>query len=212
MPKKKKSKKFDYFDAFEQQAKMVVKEAKLLNEVVNNFTTAADIEPYLPKAHEIEKDADAVCHSVFDAILPDFVTPLDREDIISLTLAMDEIVDIMEELIQLFYMYDVHFMHNDAKPFVKIIVKCAEALETAVKDFRNAKKSKDFRKLVIYVNDLEDEADEMYMAMIRKLYTKDKDNAVRIAVWDRIFTSMEECVDQMEGTADLMNSYLVKYA
>ena len=82
---RKKKKKFDYYDAFEAQAALCVKEAKLLKEIVHDFESAAELEKELSRAHAIEREADGICHSVFEALLPDFVTPLDREDIIAMT-------------------------------------------------------------------------------------------------------------------------------
>lgn len=210
--KKKKKKKFDYYDAFEAQAALAVKEAKLLKEVVHNFESAADLENDLPRAHAIEREADGVCHSVFEALLPDFVTPLDREDIIAMTESLDEIIDMTEEVIQNFYMFDIHFMHEDAKKFVKLIVRSCEALSEAMADFRNCKKSDKLNALLVRVNSIEDEADALYLRIIRELYTKECDNPLRVSVWTRLFSAMEDCVDQCEAVANKMSMIMVKYA
>ena len=44
---RKKKKKFDYYDAFEAQAALCVKEAKLLKEIVHDFESAAELEKEL---------------------------------------------------------------------------------------------------------------------------------------------------------------------
>ncbi len=49
-------KKFDYYDAFEAQAALCVKEAKLLKEIVHDFESAAELEKKLPRAHAIERE------------------------------------------------------------------------------------------------------------------------------------------------------------
>lgn len=210
--KKKKKKKFDYYDAFEAQVELAVKEAKLLKELVSEFDTAAALEKELPRAHAIEREADGICHSVFEALLPDFVTPLDREDIIDITESLDELIDMTEEIIQNFYMFDIHYMHEDAKKFSKLIVRACEALSEAMADFRNCKKSSKFKQLIVRVNDIEDEADEIYMRIIHELYTAECDHPVRIMVWSRLFSSMEDCVDQCELIANKMSGIMVKYA
>ena len=208
---KKSKKKFDYYDAFDKQAAIALKEAKLLREAVSEFKSADDLETYIPRAHALEKEGDGVCHSVFDALLPDFVTPIDREDIIALSESLDELTDKIEEVLQRFYMYDIHFMHNDMEPFAKLLVESCKALCEAMADFRNCKKSDKFHSLIVRVNDLEDEADVMHVRLIRKLYTVDRDRPVRAQVWSSIFDLMEECIDQCEDIANLMNSIMVKY-
>lgn len=209
---KKKKRKFDYYDAFENQMEIAVKEAKLLKDVVVNFKTAEDIEKCLSRAHALEREGDGVCHSVFEALMPDFVTPIDREDIIDLTECLDEVTDKIEEIMQLFYIYDIHFMHEEAKPFAKLIVRACEALAEAMEDFRNCKKSSKFKSLIVQVNDIEDEADQLYMKLIRELYTVERENTMRVMVWTNIFEAMEDCVDQCEIVSNKMNMVMVKYA
>ena len=108
-----------------QQAQAAHDEAGVLVEVAENFTTADAVSEYLPRAHKIERDADELNHAVMRAIDVDFITPFDREDIIILTAsALDDIVDGIEEVIQRFYMFDVHFMHhNDVIPMAKLLEK-----------------------------------------------------------------------------------------
>ncbi len=210
--KEKKKRKFDYYDAFESQAAIAVKEAKLLKEVVHDFKKASDLEQYLERAHNLEREGDAVCYSVFEALLPDFVTPIDREDIINLAQSLDEVTDMIEEIVQHFYMYDIHFMHAEAKPFAKLIVQATEALSEAMVDFRNCKKSTKFQSYIAQVNDLEDQADQLYMRIIRDLFTLERDNPVRVTVWSNLFDLMEDCADQCEAVANMMSTIMVKYA
>ena len=210
MKMKSSKKKFNYFDAFERQTEIAAKQARLLLEVVEGFSRAEDIEAYLPRAHALENEGDVVCHKIFGAILPDFVTPIDREDIIAITNSMDSLIDKIEEVIQRFYMYDIHFMHHDAEPFARMIVKSCDALCVAMADFRNCKKSKKFRQLIIQVNDIENEADAFYVKAVRKLHTIDRENPMRVVVWTSLFDMMEDCVDICESTADKMNSIMLK--
>lgn len=209
---KKKKKKFDYYDAFDAQAAIAVKEAKLLKEIVDDFETVDQVEARLERAHALEREADELCHSVFEVLITDFVTPIDREDIIAIAENLDEVIDRTEEIIQRFYMYDIHFMHDEAKKFVKLIVRSCEALSNAMADFRNCKKSSKFKSLIYQINELEDEADALYMKLIRELYTKEREHPMRVMVWTRLFDAMEDCVDQCELVASKMNMVMVKYA
>ena len=70
----------------------------------------------MEKAHAIEHKGDDINHDIFRNVATDFITPIDREDIIGLAQALDTIIDELEEVIQRFYMYDV-FMHKDALEF-----------------------------------------------------------------------------------------------
>ncbi|MEF9841184.1 MAG: DUF47 family protein [Raoultibacter sp.] len=205
-----KKHKFDYFDAFESQAHVAVKEAKLLVDSIAHFTTAEELEKAIGKAHELENEGDEITHSIYMAIATDFMPPFDREDILGLAQYLDEIIDYIEDVMQRFYMYDVHTMHHAAVEFASIMLKSCEALEMAMGDFRNFKKSKNFKNLLIDVNTYEEEADVLFMRTIRRLHTSDKDTPMRVIVWSKLYERMEKCCDACEHTADMMNSILLK--
>ena len=180
----KRHHKYDYFSAFEDLSELAVDEADLLIKAIEEFTTA-------------------------DA-LKDFITPIDREDIIGLAQALDTIIDELEEVIQRFYMYDVHIMHKDALEFAQLLKRECKALNKAMEDFRNFKKSKKFKSLIIEVNTYEEEADQLLMHVIRDLHTTDCENTMRVMVWSRIFEHMENCADATEHAADCMSTILLK--
>lgn len=208
--KKHKGAKFDYFDAFATQVELAVKEAELLISVVENFERAEQLQDCLPEAHRIENEADEVHHSIHDALLPDFVPPLDREDITTLASSLDEVVDQIEELIRSFYMYDVRFMHSDAVEFAKILHRSCVALAGAVKEFPRARRSETFKAGVVEVNDLEEEADRLYLEAMRRLFTEDSEHFIRVMVWSAIFDLFEDCIDQCETIADRMSAIVLK--
>lgn len=202
--------RFDYYDAFEKQAGVACELADTLIEVIETFTTAEALEPMLHKAHVVESKGDAIAHKIYENVAIDFITPIDREDIIHLTQRLDNISDMLESVIQYFYMYDVHHMHPEAIVVAKMLKESTEALKDVLADFRNFKKSESFRDLLMRVNDYEEEADMVYMQTIRKLYTEDRDKAVRVEVWSRIFQRMEHACDACEAVADTLSSIILK--
>ncbi len=205
-----KKPKFDYFDAFEQQIDIASEEAALLLDAVEGFTTAEALEPILEKAHSIEHRGDDINHDILTSVSIDFITPIERADIIELAQAIDDITDMLEGIIQCFYMYDVHFMHPTTIEFTKIINKSLKALRKSMGTFRDFKKVKKIRAMVEDVNDLEEQADELYLKTIRLLYTKDNEKAVRIEVWSRLFDRLEQVCDACKVVADNMAAIMLK--
>lgn len=206
----KKSHKFDYFDQFEKQTEIAIEEADLLIEALENFTKADDLEPYMERVHQIEHRGDAVNHAILENVATDFITPIEREDIIELAKCLDDIIDYIEDVIQCMYMYDVHYIPEGTKEFADLIRKGTGALGKAMGDFRSFKKSKKFRALVHDVNDYEEVADRLFLKVIRKLHTTDRDNPMRAHVWSRVFERMEKCCDACEHVADTMSTIMLK--
>ena len=202
--------KFDYFDAFEKQTEVAVQEAELLIEANESFTEAEHLKEVMERAHELEHKGDEINHAIFKTVATDFITPIEREDIINMSQYLDNIIDYIEDVMQRFYMYDVHFMHDDALEFARLIKKSCVALDKAMDDFRNFKKSKKFKELIIDVNSYEEEADQLLIKVIRDLHTKDCDKPMRVLVWSQIFNRMEKCSDACEHAADSMSTILLK--
>lgn len=208
----KKNKRYDYFEGFERQAVLACEEADLLLEVIDEFTSAEAVHEIMPKAHEIENKGDAVGHRVFMALTTDFITPIEREDIISLTMNLDDILDYIEDVIQRLYVYDVSTMHEHAREFAVLIHKSCSTLQKALADFQNFKKSKKFKDLVVEINDYEEEADRLFMQIVRDLHTKHRDEPLYVIAWSEIFARMERCTDACEHVADTMRSVALKNA
>ena len=202
--------KLDYYETFQQQAKLADDEAALLVEVAQNFTTATAIADYLPRAHEIEHTADGLNHDVLHAIDVDFVTPFDRNDIIEITNALDDIVDGIEEVIQRLYMFDVRFMHPDVLPLANLLKSATGILVEAMGDFQSFKKFGPFIERMEKVNVVEEQADDAYMDTMRRLFTEEHGNPVRLMVWKDIFEHIEDCADRIDETAALMGNIILK--
>lgn len=131
-------------------------------------------------------------HSVFDAVTVDFVTPIDREDIISLTQKLDDVLDYMEGTVQRFYMLDVKEMHPKAGEFAELLLKSCEKLGKALEDFDEFKNSKKINKLIIDVGSVEEEADELFFHTLRELYSHGEENPLYVFVWDKLFPAPRE--------------------
>ena len=206
-----KKERFNYFDAFESQVAVAEEEIEVLIDAIENFTTADDLQPVLEKAHEIEHRGDDINHIILTNVSTDFITPIERGDIIELAQNLDTLTDMIEGIIQRFYMFDIHFMHPQAIEFANIIRKSLKALRKSMGTFREFKKVKKIRAMVEDVNQFEEQADALYVETIRHLYTVDAlSDAVRVEVWSRLFDRLEGTCDACETVADTMASIMLK--
>ncbi|MDR2493211.1 MAG: DUF47 family protein [Coriobacteriales bacterium] len=200
--------RFDYFNGFERIAEYASEEARLLERVLNDFEQGR-LKEFVDQIHEIENRADKVNHEVFERLAAEFVTPIDREDIISMTHALDDIVDAIEGVVQRLYMFNVTSIPPAAKRMAELILKSTDALSTALKDFPNFKKSKTLNRLLVAVSDNEEEADEIYLETMRELFTG-SDDPIHVLAWNSIYGRMEQCCDDCEHAANLMDAIIMK--
>ena len=205
-----KKHKYDYFHAYEELSDLAVQEASVLIRAMEDFTAASALRAVLDEAHELEHGGDMINHDIYKHVGGDFMPPFDREDIVALAQALDTILDEIEDVLQYLYMFDVHEIPEDAKRFATLIRKSCKAVDAAMEDFRNFKKSKSFKQLVIDVSNYEEEADALYVEVIRNLHVNHADDPMHVMKWSRLYAFMESCCDACEHTADLMSTILLK--
>jgi uncharacterized protein Yka (UPF0111/DUF47 family) len=85
--------KYDYFKAFENQTDIALAEADLLIKTIQDFTTAEAVRDIMPDAHELEHKGDEINHATYTAIAVDFITPIDRDDILGISKSLVDIID-----------------------------------------------------------------------------------------------------------------------
>ncbi len=202
--------KFDYFEAYEKLSELAVRESELLLESFKSFTDSASLVSTLEGIHELEHQGDDINHSIFQNAAVDFMPPIDREDIVELAQALDNVLDNVEAVLQQVYMCDARVMPEDAVRFAKLVKKSCEALDKAMEDFRNFKKSKTFKQLIVDVNTYEEEGDALYLSAMRNLHTKEDVDVMHVLRWSRIYSRIEKCCDACEHAADVMNTILLK--
>lgn len=209
MPKKK-SKNFDYFDEFAKLSALAVQEADLFVEAVEKWESAEAMQPILERAHEIEHEGDIINRTVYRQAAKEFVTPIEREDLLAMAQDLDNVIDLIEDVMVDFYIYDAQFMAEGTLEFAKLIKKSCVALNKSMEDFREFKRSKKLRERIDAVNDCEEEGDALYVKVMRHMHVADNASPMRVLVWSRLFMAMEDCCDACEKVADTMDMVLLR--
>lgn len=200
--------RIDYFDAFQRMADLAVEEADLLLELVEGFTTCEALGERLADAHGIEAVSDAVVDEVVRNADGDFVTPVARDEIVELAVAVDEVTDELEKVVKHLHMYDVSSIEPQAVAMCRIIREECVVMQEAMRPFRDFKKPKKLVRFGMRIDELEDEVDGVYHDAVRALFTGSGD-ALHVVKWRAIYSTIEECSDCVERAADLMTRIVV---
>ena len=97
-----KQKDDEFFDLFLESAKFFQKGAGVLNDVMQDYTSAA---AKVEEINRIEHEADAINDRIIDKLNLTFITPIDREDIYALANDLDDGVDLLQGILQRYEMY-----------------------------------------------------------------------------------------------------------
>lgn len=204
------SKKQDafYFDNFSACAEYSCQAAHLLKEVLTNFKPEELFDRF-NEMHAIENAADEKKHQLTDRLAKAFVTPIEREDLVSLSHLIDEMTDKIEEVMIRIYINNVTSIRPEAIEMLDLVIQCCEEVCNMLKDFADFRHSKTLKDRIIHINSLEEDADKQFIANMRKLHTEGND-AIHILAWREIYDYLEKCADLCEHVADTVETVVMK--
>ena len=192
-----------YFDLFEEAARNAVVAAELLTEY---FRALPDKPELVKKIGRVESETDRVTHDIIQHLNSTFVTPLEREDILQLASASDDIVDLIDETADLVMLYKVEAPMEEAHGLCALLLDATRALEQAMPRLRTFDS---IRHYTVEVNRLENEADRLSRAAIAGLFEGGIDPMVVIR-WKDIFERLEDAIDACEMVANILEGIVIK--
>lgn len=198
----------DYFELIQTQAAHCVQASDLLEEILSKFN-ARDIAVYRSQMHEIENRADEVHHDILTKLYTEFITPIDQEDILRLVQIVDDITDALDEVILDLYMYHIDVIPEGTVELSRVVNRCVKALYEATKELKNFKKPDKLRQLIIKVNDIEFEADRIYVEAIHDIFGSAAGSKAVFGA-KTVYEGLEDCCDLCEHAANLIEQVIIK--
>ena len=155
-----------YFDNFKDCAEYSLKAANLLDEIMNNYSKDT-IKSYVDKMHDIEHSGDKKKHEMLEVLLKAFMTPIERDDILLLSSCLDEVTDKIEDVALRMYCNDIDEIFEPAKEMVKVVIDSCKEMVVMLEEFKNFKKSKSLKDIIIRINTLEEDGDRLFIEGLR---------------------------------------------
>jgi predicted phosphate transport protein (TIGR00153 family) len=203
-----RKKQINYFQSFCAMGQRAVNAAQLLHETMSSF----ELETFMDRIalmHKIENEADAFRHEVLEAVAREFITPIEREDIVHLLDRLDDVVDAIEDVMIRVHICNIIKMRPDAAPIAALVLRCAQSLMAGLEKLENFRKQ-DINEDIVAVNALEDEGDRMYLRAMGELYRQDNANPIEVFAWSQVYDQLELCCDKMEQAAEIMGTIILK--
>ena len=197
-----------YFQNFITCAEFSSQAAHLLKDILSDFRPE-ETKKRLDELHAIEHAADEKKHELNDKLVKAFITPIEREDIASLSQQIDNLTDKIEEVFIRIYINNVSKIRPEALEMLDIVIRCCEEICGLMREFANFRRSKELKDRIIRINSLEEAADRLYIANIRALHSEEKD-VLEIIAWREIYSYLEKCADACEHAADVVEGVVMK--
>jgi uncharacterized protein len=165
--------------------------------------------PSQDEIKELEHEADRVVSELLSQSNSLFVTPYDRDDLIELAFAVDEVADAAENASELFGLYGVESPTRQSIELAGLLVRATERLAELLANIKDVGSSSE---AVRRIKEIEDEADDVARAARASLFKDDRIDPVVVIRWKDIYEALEDAVDACDTAANRITNILVKNA
>ena len=161
-----------------------------------------------PRLRDLEHEADDVAHDIYRLVNKTFVTPIEREDILALASALDDIVDLAEEVSDKIDLYHVKEISEAARKMGENLAKAGNVLARALEDLEGFRELEPRR---IEIHRLENETDLLTREALAALFTEER-TAADLVKWKDIYDLLEGTMDGCEHAANVLEAMAIKNA
>ncbi len=195
-----------FYELFAQLAGTAVKAAEHLVELLDIYPERS--EELTAAIRALENDGDEQLHVIRDRLNQTFVTPIDREDILELGSALDDVIDLTEETSDYLILYGIEAPMEQSQRLAGILLQATRQIELAVPCVRDFS---DVSAFTHEIHRLENEGDRTSRDAIASLFRDGIDPMVVIR-WKDIFERLEQAIDATERVADVIDEIIIKNA
>ena len=184
-----------FFELFVADGENLHAAATRLHQMV---TTYENVDEHVVEIQRLEKAGDVIDREINRRLEDAFITPFDREDILELTVKLDDVVDGIQATAETFVIYDIRQPTEEARGLSRILSEQSVELLAALRKLDGLK---DLESHLEMVHDLEHEADALSRAAIARLF-RDGTEALEVIKWRDIYRELENSIDAAEDAAE----------
>ena len=197
-----------FFDYFVEHAEQLVLGALELKALMANV---AELPERKRSIEKIEHRADKVTQQTMQLLHQTFITPIDRDEIHQLITRQDDILDLMEDVSQCMFLYDIHAVTDEARKLADICLVSCEKVKLAVAQLSNLKNSQSILALCKEIDQLESDADHVMRAAMAKLFREEPD-VKQLFKMKEIYQLLESVTDRAQDVANIVEAIVLENA
>jgi predicted phosphate transport protein (TIGR00153 family) len=195
----------EYFTLFSQMTAKMQEASNALVEMTQG--NSGNFEAVAKKIKDAEHGCDAITHELTTKLNKSFITPFDREDIFTLSVALDDVIDYIDAGARAILMYGIKDMSDHAKHLAKVIQSLTIEINSAVSMLS---KPNNMNQHIVEIHRLENEADDVYFRAIGELFLNAND-ALTVIKWKELYEILENATDRCESVANIIESIILKH-
>jgi len=198
----------DYFKLFNELAACTVRGARVLARMSSVHDPAA-FQLLFDEIKQTEGEADGVTRSIFLSLHKTFITPFDRWEIKDLAMALDDMIDYMEDIPQRAELYGPGDFTPEMAALGQIALRATEKVQEAVALLSDMQNAPRILQICQEIGDIESEGDRVMRAGMTRLFAEVSDARALIRAKE-LYELFEEAVDRCEDAADVIHGVVLE--
>lgn len=196
-----------FFEHLKTQVDILNRATKELSILTKPFTlkklntSSASLNKFLKKG-------DALMMLITQELHQTFITPIDRDEIQTLSFNLNRILHSIETIIASVQIYHISSIETLLKTQVDFL---QQSIQLLVAIFQNPLSIKDNQEIIAQIKEVENKADRVYRKALSNLFIKTK-NPIEIIKKKELYQVVEETIDKTEYVANIMQNVLINHA
>ena len=195
-----------FFDLFNAHAERILEGSRELAAMLGTFT---ELEAHAQRIDAAERAADKVTHETIALLHKTFITPFDRDQIHQLITAMDDILDLIQDVAESIALYDLRRITPEAQQLAEICQMSCERVRDTVGLLTNVKRADAIMKNCEEIDRLESDADRVMRAALSKLF-RDESEIKQLIKLRTIYDLLERITDRCEDVANVVEGIVLE--
>lgn len=197
-----------FFDYFDRDTELLVRAAESFCRFLES---TGDPKEHSKKLKDIEHEADRLTHEAMELLHKSFITPLERGDLRRLILALDEVVDYLDDAARRIALYEVGAILPEVCAMGKITVDLTRAVQAAVHELRHLRKKNRVLEHCVEIQRLENLGDHLHHIALASIF-KTISDPLEVMKWKEIVDLIEAAMDAAEEVAHVIEGIVLENA
>jgi predicted phosphate transport protein (TIGR00153 family) len=202
----------NFFELFNEHGARIGEGARAFLNLVTHYKDLTLRAKYGAEVDGAERAADRITAEVNRLLHKTFITPIDREQILQLINAMDDVLDLLQDATETLSLYDVQHFTDEVVRLAEVSVKCCERVQHAITLLPRLSEpsvAEAALKTCEEIDRLESDADRVMRSAMSKLFREEPDVRELIKL-KAIYELLESISDRCEDVANLIEGVVLE--
>lgn len=198
----------NYFVLFNNLADCAVRCSKVLA-MMTAVSNADKFDEHFAQIRKIESEADEYTKEILLSLHKTFITPFDRREIRELAMALDDIIDYMEDIPQSAKIYGRSSFTPEMVALAQILLRASEKVRETVHMLSDMKNAERILHNCEEISLIEGEGDHVMRAGMQRLFAEESDARTLIRSKE-LYDLFEEAIDSCQDVSDVIHGVVLE--